>query len=73
MFSQFHSTYYGWILGGALSPAEMTAWRVLYYPFLAFLAPIPCRRSWDVRVLPWIAHFLLPWSFLAKNMITAAG
>lgn len=39
--------YYGWILVGALSLAEMTAWGVLYYSFSVFLVPMQQELGWS--------------------------
>jgi len=42
-----HGVYYGWILVGALSLAEMTSWGVLYYTFSVFLVPMQHELGWS--------------------------
>ncbi len=39
--------YYGWVLVGALSLAEMTSWGVLYYTFSVFLVPMQQELGWS--------------------------
>ncbi|MBI3245183.1 MAG: MFS transporter [Deltaproteobacteria bacterium] len=47
MHNSFRSIYYGWILVGALSLAETTAWGVLYYAFAVFLVPMQKELGWS--------------------------
>jgi sugar phosphate permease len=47
MFSPHNGVYYGWILVGALSLAEMTSWGVLYYTFSVFLVPMQQELGWS--------------------------
>jgi MFS family permease len=47
MRNPFKDIYYGWILVGALSLAEMTAWGVLYYSFSVFLTPMQQELGWS--------------------------
>jgi MFS family permease len=42
-----NGVYYGWILVGALSLAEMTSWGVLYYTFSVFLVPMQHELGWS--------------------------
>jgi sugar phosphate permease len=47
MKNPFSGIYYGWVLVGALSLAEMTSWGVLYYSFSVFLVPMQQELGWS--------------------------